>query len=186
MDIDRIQEIAREVMSGTDPRPESVQQCVHQDAFRYPWLLYRVAQELKPKVYVELGIYAGRCCASVAAASPDTQVIGIDYKPELCDPQVSALPNVEIIEADTAQYEWTRGEINMMLFDSTHTYAQLHTELEKWYPHCAPGAVLFFDDIGPSYAGATERAWRKEVTEPKAFIPGVHGSGNGFGVHIKC
>jgi hypothetical protein len=129
----------------------------------YP-TLDRILLELRPLVYVELGVGEGGCLAHVAriVRAWDGQAIGVDdwrgppYKVrETAYRQIAGLHNARIIEEDTADaagmIPW--GSVGVLLIDAGHRYQQVALDYALWRDRVKPGGAILFHDAHILAAG---------------------------------
>jgi cephalosporin hydroxylase len=141
--------------------------------------MYALARDMRPAVYVELGVLHGWGIAHVQAASPGTLITGVDLTfKNLAIPRIG----LTLIQADSivAAGLFSGGGADMILFDSDHSSKHMLAEFDAWDPLCRVGCVQLFDDIA---APESLDAW-SAIPGPKHEVHELHPE-QGFGVRIK-
>ena len=127
------------------------------------WLI----QELKPKIFVELGTHSGNSyfsfCQSIREVNLATKCYAVDtwqgdlhtgkygdkvfYQVNelnnLCYSRFSRLMRMKF---DDAVDYFSDGSIDLLHIDGLHTYEAVKHDFETWLPKLAPGAVVLFHD----------------------------------------
>lgn len=147
-----------------------------------------LAQNLQPKLSVELGVCGGGGSFHLSIGWPQGKVIGVDLArdhPENTNWMISQCPNFEFWLGDSvhsaeAIYRGF-GAVDILFLDSVHTFEHTRAELEAWRPYLSDRAVVLFDDLlRPEMVGFWE--W---LPEPKFREDRLHDGaemGGGFGV----
>lgn len=148
---------------------------------RYYRLIYALARDLRPNVYVELGVGNGWACQHVRIASPRTQIIAVDLTFDLT---LINLDGIDCFESDSIEaapfVAKAADAAGLIFFDSCHDPNYLKREFATWDPLCAPGCVQLFDDVGVRYM---RKGW-KGIPDPKRKLPALHQE-TGFGIRVK-
>ena len=144
--------------------------------------LYRLVENYKPRLVVELGTCTGGSTSYLAAANPDTRVISVDIiqHPEVAK-RLSAFPNVELWTYDTRDPAFkerleNEGPIDVLFIDTEHTYAQARAEFELFSKLVSQEGFILFDDIEMS---GVSKFW-KELPCKKSKLNRLHWSGFGI------
>ena len=178
--------------SVRDQRPEELinlpyydRQIARNGNQNYYRLLYALARDFKPKIYVELGVECGWGLQHVRIANPNTYIIGIDLNYDMFSDCLDR-DDFRLITGDAAGCADNVKDllcdklIDMIFFDADHS--RLLEEFKAWDSLCCRGCIQLFDDV---LAPHTLAAWNA-IPEPKQIAPQLHlGEGNGFGIRIK-
>lgn len=127
-----------------------------------------IIQEIKPKIFVELGTHYGHSyfsfCQSVVEAGLSTKCYAVDtwrgdeHAGQYSD-EVFAKVNVHHqkhyaefsrllrMTFDEAVTYFADESIELLHIDGMHTYEAVRHDFETWLPKLAPGAVVMFHDI---------------------------------------
>ena len=101
-------------------------------------------------VVVELGFDEGRGAACFAAASPKAEVYAVDntFRAPPAQEVLDACPNITFLHRESVPAPLDLlPSIDIIHFDTEHTYDHVKAEFEAWKPGFAPGAVVMFDDL---------------------------------------
>lgn len=146
-----------------------------------------LAQNLQPKLSVELGVCGGGGSFHLAIGWPQGKVVGVDLAydhPENLNFIIGHCPNFEFWEGDSAGaaggiYQ-KYGEVDILFLDSVHTLTHTSAELKAYRPYLSDRAIVLFDDLlRPEMEGFWEA-----LPEPKIRMDTLHDgaeSGGGFG-----
>jgi hypothetical protein len=128
------------------------------------WLI----QEVKPKIFVELGTHSGNSyftfCQSVAASGIDTKCFAVDtwvgdehagnYQEDIFQKVnahnenfYSKFSKLLRCTFDNALSSFADESIDLLHIDGLHTYEAVCHDFKTWLPKLAPGAIVIFHDI---------------------------------------
>jgi predicted O-methyltransferase YrrM len=189
MELERLQEIAER--AKTEP--------TYRSSYFPPSMYYRflklLAEEMKPKLSVELGVCGGGGSLHLALGHPEGKVIGVDFQydhPKEVGHVESAFPNFEFMLEDSTKaakkIHDKYGKIDILFIDTDHTYEKTIIEYNTYKPFLSENAVVCFDDIlrhHPDDALSMEDAWDKVKGNKVRFDflhDGSYPHGGGFGV----
>lgn len=147
-----------------------------------------LAQNIQPKLSVELGVCGGGGSLHLAMGWYKGTVVGIDVVEDHMsntDYIKNKYPNfklwigdsVELAQSVRLQY----GQVDILFIDTLHTYDQTMKEYNAWLPYMADNYVICFDDL---FRPGMDRVW-DELPEPKLRMDNLHDgaeNGGGFGV----
>jgi len=136
-------------------------------------------------LFVELGVFAGRCTAHIAAANPQGSVLAIDIDPkEEFYAILKKYNNISFIKSRSDSKETLSNvlpeSVDFCLFDTVHEYEVVKKETELWLPKIKSGGIMMYDDI--MLNDGMKKFW-KELSLPKKEFPSLHWSG--FGIAEK-
>lgn len=164
---------------------------------------YDLMRELRPSVFVELGVKQGESyfafCQSAVDHKINVRCYGVDsWRGDVqtgnLDPE---------IEHEVARYNWrysSFSELKVMLFaeavaqfadesidllhiDGTHTYADVKADFESWLPKLSPNGVILFHDVVVRDGGfGVWKLWEEIRGENNSFL---FEFGHGLGVWKK-
>lgn len=171
---------------------EALQIKPHESPLFPPSVYYRffkiLAQSLKPKLSVVLGVCGGGDCLHLALGNPEGQVVGVDTQydhPDQIDYIYKHSPNFTFWLGDSilsaGEINKKYGQVDLLFIDTTHTLSQTVLEFEAWKPYLADKAIVCFDDL---FRKEMDGFW-EYLTEPKIRLDNLHDgseSGGGFGV----
>lgn len=157
-------QINKLVRLSSEPLDNETLEQFHADYFGefrhyYYHFFYHLVQATKPKIALEIGIDHGHTLAHMAAANPDTLVIGIDKRPG-CAANMPSYPNVRLIYDDSladrtidevSKLAGEFGKIGVVFQDSSHYYKASHQEFNIYSRFLDKGAIWCCDDITPSF-----------------------------------
>lgn len=161
-----------------------------------PSIYYRffklLAEEVKPKLSVVLGVCGGGDCLHIALGNPQGAVIGVDIAydhPEQLEYIKSTCPNFRFELGDSvasAKSIYNRfGLVNILFIDTAHEFGLTLSEFNAYKPYLSFGAIVCFDDL---FRPGMEDAW-DQIPEPKVRMDWLHDGtyphGGGFGVFIN-
>lgn len=148
----------------------------------YYVFLYKLAQTMKAKTIVELGVQTGRSTAHFACGAPNARVIGIDIELWDMDEILQRCPNIKLIKKPSQDVDLKTqpGPIDILFIDSDHSYEQVKKEWELYRPLMRPGGVILVDDI--YWSDGLTKAWN-EMTGEKHDISFLHDIA-GFGAIV--
>jgi hypothetical protein len=125
---------------------------------------------LRPTVYLEIGVFAGR---SLSLAGPGTLAIGVDPAPDLAVPlgpltRIFAETSCDFFARDALGPLLGGRPVEMVFIDGLHLFEYALRDLAHALRYCAPDAcILLHDTLPPSAAMAarTRRssAWTGDV-----------------------
>ncbi len=152
----------------------------------YYRFLKLLAQEMKAKLSVELGVSGGGGSLHLAMGSEVT--VGVDYAwdhEENITHIIRNYSNFVFVQGDSinlapAIFE-QYGLIDILFIDTTHTLAQTAMEYEAYKPFMSPNSVVCLDDL---FRPGMQEAW-EAMPEPKLRLDSLHQSEageGGFGV----
>ena len=121
-----------------------------------PSLYYRflkvLAQEMKPRLAVELGVCGGG--GSLHMAMTGCKTIGVDYQWDHEDNVNHIIENYKNFEfmlsdsiAAAPKIMNKYGKIDLLFIDTDHTYQRTVDEFNAYKPFLADNAIVCFDDI---------------------------------------
>lgn len=148
-----------------------------------------LAQNVHPKLSVELGVSGGGGSLHLALGWVKGEVVGvdivndhlknIDYVMQRCvNFHMWVGDSVKLAESIYEKY----GEIDILFIDTTHTYDQTMKEYNAYKPFLSKNAIVLLDDL--FRPEGMEQAW-EEMPEPKLRLDMLHDgaeNGGGFGV----
>ena len=113
-----------------------------------------LAQNLQPKLSVELGVCGGGGSFHLAIGWPEGRVIGVDVAddhPVNLRFITERCPNFNFWEEDSVKaaqpiYQ-LYGEVDILFLDSVHTFEHTTAELKAYQPYLSNRAVVLFDDL---------------------------------------
>jgi GT2 family glycosyltransferase len=126
-----------------------------------------VIQELKPRIFVELGTHYGHSyfafCQSVVEAGISTKCYAVDtwqgdehagrYSDEIFEKvnahhqgHYTGFSRLLRMTFDDAVSYFADGSVELLHIDGLHTYEAVRHDFETWLPKLAPGAVVLFHD----------------------------------------
>lgn len=125
-----------------------------------------LAKAKKPKIFVELGTFAGNSyfafCQTIKEFRLGTQAYAVDtwagdiHMGQFDDSfyQIVVEENKKYSDFsqlirktfDDAAHGFLDKSIDLLHIDGTHTYEAVKNDFETWYPKLAPGAVVIFHD----------------------------------------
>ncbi|MHC4618391.1 MAG: class I SAM-dependent methyltransferase [Planctomycetota bacterium] len=121
----------------------------------YYHLMYLLARGTTKGIAVELGVHNGRGAVSLAAARPETRVIGLDnhHHPEI-NKLSGKFDNFTFLHRPSlpvptlvSQISNRSNGIAILHIDTEHSYSMAKAEFEAYEPLLTPGAVVLFDDL---------------------------------------
>ncbi len=152
----------------------------------YYRFLKLLAQEVKAKLSVELGVCGGG--GSLHLAMGSKQVIGVDFAwdhAENINYIMEHYHNFHFLLGDSIELAEhifiTYGEVNILFIDTTHTYQQTMQEYLTYKPFMSMNGVVCLDDL---FRPGMQEAW-DAMPEPKLRLDSLHQSEageGGFGV----
>lgn len=151
----------------------------------YYRFMYHLVRRMRPELVVELGVYAGRSTAHLAAAT-GCRVVAVDPKPLDVSPILTKYPNIDLrIDVSTSPSilsEIDDGSVDLCFIDTVHYYQQVTSELRLWLPKIRRGGVILFDDVSENIEMI--RAWSEiQASHVTVSLPSLHHSG--FGALVK-
>lgn len=154
------------------------------DSNPYYDFLYHLAQEMKPKIIVELGTWKGDSTCRLAYGAPEAKVITVDIGalPEAYE-KTKKFDNIEMVKGgslDNKIIDYIPDEIDILFIDTLHDYEQVMAEYIAYSPKVKKGGVILYDDV--IINKGMEMFW-EEVSIPKINLPELHYTG--FGISIK-
>lgn len=149
-----------------------------------------LAQNLQPRLSVELGVCGGGGSFHLAIGWPQGKTVGVDVSfdhPENVAAIIGLCPNFEFWLGDSiasaeAIYK-AFGPVDLLFIDTVHEYVHAWAELDAWKPFLSEQAVICLDDLLRPEMLATN-FW-ESLPEPKFREDRLHDgaeSGGGFGV----
>ena len=164
---------------------------------------YELMRELKPRVFVELGVWKGESyftfCQSAAEHMMETRCYGIDtWRGDVHmgehDPQIatdvakynrrySSFSELKQMTFKEALPDFADGSIDLLHIDGAHTYENVKIDFESWLPKLSPhGVILFHDVMVRDYGCRVWKLWDEIARPGKSF---VFEFGYGLGVWKK-
>ena len=166
-------------------------------------VLYTAARYLKPKSYLEIGVFRGRSMAMVAGVAPNCNLVGFDL---WIDNYAGMTNPGPAFVKDQIKRVGHRGEITLVAGDSRETvpaFLQNHPDLyfdlvtvdgahsaegaridlENVIPRIKVGGVLVFDDIRHPKHPWLERVWDVVVGTNPNFLTAKY-TALGYGVAV--
>ena len=161
---------------------------------------YELMRELKPRVFVELGVWKGESyftfCQSAAEHMMETRCYGIDtwrgdvhmgeHDPEIAvevaryNWRYSSFSELKAMTFMEALPDFADGSIDLLHIDGAHTYDDVKRDFESWLPKLSPhGVILFHDVMVRDYGCGVWKLW-DEIARPKRSF--VFEFGYGLGV----
>jgi predicted O-methyltransferase YrrM len=155
-----------------------------------PSLYYRflkvLAQDLKPRLAVELGVAGGGGSLHMCLGCQSSKVVGIDIVKEVPD-NIDYIgircPNFEFWLGDSVELAKAvhdeHGPVDLLFVDTTHTEDRTWREYFAWLPYLSDGAIVCLDDLLREEMGTF---W-DDLEEPKLRLDELHATAEGgFGV----
>lgn len=161
---------------------------------------YELMRELKPRTFVELGVYRGESyfafCQSVEENRLKTQCFGIDtwrgdihaglYGPEIGQEvaehnvRYSRFSRLLQMTFDEALERFAPRSIDLLHIDGAHRYEDVKHDFEAWQPRLSRTAVVLFHDV-TEHSGdfGVHRLW-SEIAKPRRSF--LFDYGHGLGV----
>lgn len=145
------------------------------------------AQNLQPRLSVELGVCGGGGSYHLATGYAGGKVIGIDVVEDYKDNTdfiQEHCPNFELWLGDSIELSsevWLRhGQVDFLFIDTVHTYERTLTEFDAWELHLSENAIVCLDDLNRD--GMTEAF--NELPGQKVRLDMLHSgkTEGGFGV----
>jgi predicted O-methyltransferase YrrM len=144
----------------------------------YYRFFYRLVQDLKPSLIIELGTSFGHSSACLAEGNPAGKVITINNRKELRESCRRA--NVEYLIQDSLTELTLNEKAGILFIDTEHDGIRCAAEYRMHLKHVKPGGLVFFDDI--HLFECMDKFWKDfNPVEGKKFELPVHGKA-GFGV----
>ncbi len=117
----------------------------------YVEILARIHQVLRPRTYVEIGVFKGK---SIVLARPETDAIGIDPEPR---PVVELGPRCRIVAMTSDAYfaghdltaELGGRPVDLALIDGMHRCEFALRDFANLERHCTPGSTILMHDGHP-------------------------------------
>ncbi len=147
-------------------------------AAHYYRFLYKLAQEMRPKMTLELGTHTGISAACLAEGYPEGKVITIDVA-SLCKEECRR-PNIEYLKQDSLVLPVLTDRIDILFIDTVHDGVRCRKEYDLYLPFMNRPGLIFFDDI--TLTNEMKGFWDNFTPiEGEKFELPIHG-GAGFGV----
>jgi O-antigen biosynthesis protein len=157
--------MSKKIMKAALFKPSSIQ-------FPYSWVghipfLSWFMDELRPKIFVELGTHTGNsyftACQAVKENNLNTSCFAVDswqgdehsgsYDDEIYrnvlqhnDQEYRSFSNLLRMKFDEALPHFSDNSINLLHIDGLHTYDAVKHDFETWLPKMAIGGVVLFHD----------------------------------------
>ncbi len=155
---------------------------------KYYRFLRVAAQNIQPKLSVELGVDGGGGSLHLALGWPKGVVIGIDNQ----DNHRSRIDYIEerysnfifFIADSVIKAQWiydTYGPVDILFIDTIHTYERTMVEYKTWLPFMSDKSIICFDDL---LRPGMSQLW-SDLPNPKLRMDFLHDgaeNGGGFGV----
>ncbi len=161
-------------------------------------LLAAIHRHLKPRTYVEVGVFTGR---SIALALPQTRVIGIDPEPKIEFPlaantTIHACASDDYFAGHDLKLELGGLPVDLAFIDGMHHFEFALRDFIHIERQCAPGSTILIHDCYPFDRRTAERerqcdfwsgdAWRLVLLlkkyRPELRIDTIATSPTGLGV----
>ncbi|MSQ55730.1 MAG: class I SAM-dependent methyltransferase [Betaproteobacteria bacterium] len=125
----------------------------------YTEILARIHQVLRPRTYVEIGVFEGK---SMALAGPETDVIGIDPAPQAAVEQgprrrIVAMTSDAYFAAHDLAAELGGRPVELALIDGMHLCEFALRDFANLERYCAPGATILIHDVYPLDEASSSR-----------------------------
>lgn len=126
---------------------------------QYQEVLRHLHTRLRPRTYVEIGIFKGD---TLALALPETRAFGVDPAPKLDEPppsntSVHAMTS-DAFFADPALNDMLRRRrVDMAFIDGFHSFDQVLRDFMNLEPLMSPNGVILIHDCFPVDAASAER-----------------------------
>jgi len=131
----------------------------------YYRFLKLLAQEIKPKLSVELGVSGGGGSLHLAIGYPEGQVIGVDFlddHPGHIEYIKNACRNFTFWKGDSIESAWDishkYGLVDILFIDTIHTYERTVDEFDEWLTHFTKSTIVCLDDL---FRPGMEDAWNE-------------------------
>jgi len=136
-------------------------------------------------LFVELGVFAGRCTAHIASANPQGKVLAVDVEPKKEFYTIlEKYGNISFEKGRSDSEEILNkvldNSVDFCLFDTVHEYDVVKKETELWLPKIKVGGFMMYDDI--TLNDGMKKFW-VELDQPKKQFPTLHWTG--FGIAEK-
>jgi len=157
---------------------------------RYYRFLRIAAQNMQPKLSVELGVCGGGGSLHLAMGWAGGRVVGVDIEIEKqYEERIAYIEDKHLNftlrigdSVQSAKYITDHyGNVDILFIDTTHTYEQTMAEYNAWLPYMSDNSIICFDDL---LRPGMEQVW-DELPEPKLRLDHLHDgaeNGGGFGV----
>lgn len=122
----------------------------------YYRFLQRLANNMQPRVSVELGVCGGGGSLHLAMGWPRGAVIGIDLTKAEYSDNIDYIYNVvgnfqlwlgDSIDLASEVYQTYGNTIDILFIDTIHTYERTIDEFKAYQPHLTDRAVVVLDDL---------------------------------------
>lgn len=118
---------------------------------KYLDILARIHAKLRPRTYVEIGVYKGK---SMRLAGPETDAIGIDPAPQMAyEPgprcRIVAMTSDAYFAAHDLVKDLGGRALELALIDGMHRCEFALRDFANLERHCAPGATIVMHDGYP-------------------------------------
>jgi hypothetical protein len=129
-------------------------------AVGYLALLERLHERLRPRTYVEIGVYMGR---SLGRVQPGTRSIGIDPDPSVEDPSVEEATKIFRVASDDffrehdLQSELGGLPVDFAFIDGMHLFEFVLRDFMNLERYCNEHSVIVFHDCYPRERVHAER-----------------------------
>lgn len=156
----------------------------------YYRFLQVAAQQMRPRLSVELGVCGGGGSLHLAMGYGAGKVIGIDIADDHKENTRYILDrchNFELWIGDSCelaiQVHATFGKVDILFVDTTHTLAQTMKEFNIWRPYLNDGALVCLDDL---HRPGMEDAWNEVSGRIKVRLDMLHPGSQegGFGAIV--
>lgn len=117
----------------------------------YLQLLERIHAHLRPRTYVEIGIFAG---ASFRLAQPPVRALGIDPEPRIAAPpsphhRIFRLTSDAFFAGRDLARELDGRPVELALIDGMHRFEFVLRDFMNLERHCAPASTILVHDCFP-------------------------------------
>lgn len=152
-------------------------------------VLHAAARVLKPRRYLEIGVFRGRSLSVVAAAAPECELFGFDLwipgyaglenvGPDLVREQLRRVDHRGACQLESGNSHETVPRFlaehpeltfDLVTVDGDHTEEGARRDIETVLPRINVGGVLVFDDICHPKHPWLERVWDESVAALTSF-----------------
>jgi hypothetical protein len=125
----------------------------------YLEVLERIFEQLRPRTYVEIGVFQGR---SLKLAKPPTQAIGIDPEPRLLEPpaanqRVFAEASDAFFEKRDLRQEFGGLPVDLAFIDGMHRFEYAMRDFANLERACTRDSTILLHDCYPRDRETAER-----------------------------
>lgn len=153
----------------------------------YYLFLYRLVNQIRPKLVVELGTDKGTSGVFMSVANSRPTVISIDIERVPLENLRAVSKNYSLdnlitylgssTDQSTLDDIQKYGKIDLLFIDTIHTFEQASTEYRLWKPLLSDDALVVHDD---TRLGEGMKQYWQSIPEPKVELLHLHHSGFGI------